>query len=75
MSDLFARTPEDPFVDVDRVPSSGATEGHLGGDRPASDNGIGYSTRRAQWPELVAAPRLAQAPLPAYSGVPILDEL
>ena len=29
---------------------------------------------RAQWPELVAAPRLAQAPLPAYSGVPILDE-
>lgn len=26
---------------------------------------------RAQWPELVAAPRLAQAPLPAYAGPPI----
>jgi general secretion pathway protein J len=26
---------------------------------------------RAQWPELVAAPRLAQAPLPSYVGVPI----
>lgn len=29
---------------------------------------------RAQWPELVAAPRLAQAPLPSYVGVPIQDE-
>lgn len=29
---------------------------------------------RAQWPELVAAPRLAQAPMPSTVGVPILDE-
>ena len=29
---------------------------------------------RAQWPELVAAPRLAQAPLPAFTGAPIQDE-
>ncbi len=29
---------------------------------------------RSQWPELVASPRLAQAPLPSYAGVPILDE-
>jgi general secretion pathway protein J len=29
---------------------------------------------RAQWPDLVAAPRLAQAPMPSNVGVPILDE-
>lgn len=29
---------------------------------------------RAQWPELVAAPRLAQAPLPAFTGAPIQEE-
>lgn len=28
---------------------------------------------RAQWPELVAAPRLAQAPLPSFAGIPIQD--
>ena len=26
------------------------------------------------WPDLVAAPRLAQSPLPSYVGVPILEE-
>lgn len=28
---------------------------------------------RAQWPDLVAAPRLAQAPMPAFAGPPILE--
>ena len=29
---------------------------------------------RAQWPELVAAPRLAQAPLPSFAGAPAQEE-